>query len=101
MPPQPPHHKEDLKLPHELEPLAKSKSSTPGLVPAPAAPKSRGKKKSFGILFLSVVIGTVVTMAVGMVMIYFKLPVTVVLPVLAPIWVGSITLTFMAWKESK
>ncbi|MFH1587273.1 MAG: hypothetical protein ABID38_05425 [Candidatus Diapherotrites archaeon] len=50
-------------------------------------------------LFISIIIGSVVALIVGLVLNYFAISINVILPVLAPIWVGSITLSYTALNQ--
>ncbi len=75
MPPKPPH----------------------GPGPHPGPPHER--KKLFGIftarsLIFGLILGTIITGIMGLVLNYFAISINVILPVLAPIWVGSITLSY-------
>lgn len=68
-----------------------------GPSPHPGLPHER--KKIFGIftarsLIFGIVIGTVITGIIGLVLNYFAVSPEVILPVLAPIWVGAITLSY-------
>lgn len=90
MPPVPPHKPDDPLKPVELEPLAQRTSPT----------KDKVKKKGFALLFVSLSVGTFISVILALILVYLKLSTNVILPVIAPVWIGSTTLIFMAWKES-
>ena len=57
------------------------------------------KKNAFELLFLSLAISSFSCIFLSLALIAFALPIVVVLPSVTPVWVGSTTLIFMAWKE--
>jgi len=82
----PPH----LRLPDEIK-----------LVPPPPGikPPHQPYKKKKGLLMMSLIIGTIITIIIGLILNYYKISVNVILPVLAPIWVCSITLIYTINKD--
>ena len=52
------------------------------------------KKKSGKALFLGLILGTLIVLVVGAILYYLSISINVILPVLAPIWVGSVTLGY-------
>jgi hypothetical protein len=91
MQPLAPHEKNNPELVDELNSLFNSSPNTITVVK---------KKNGFEILFMSFVISTLTSVVLAAVMICFHLSIEVMLPVLAPVWVGATTLFFTAWKES-
>ncbi|MBU1149069.1 hypothetical protein KKI23_03185 [Patescibacteria group bacterium] len=79
-PPPPKLPGEPLKLPHEH-------------------PKLPPHRKKSGKLIWAIITGSVATAFVGFFLNLFNIPINVILPVLAPIWVGSITLIYSVNKE--
>jgi uncharacterized membrane protein YdbT with pleckstrin-like domain len=58
-------------------------------------PSHEKKKRFWSKRFLaSVLAGSIVTLAVGVVLWFFQVSVNVILPVLAPIWVGGTALAY-------
>ena len=82
--PHPPHH-------HPPQPQEKNPISPP-LDSLPHHKKPEEKKG--GALIYGLLFGTIITAIVGGALWYFGISVNVILPVLAPIWVGSITLVY-------
>lgn len=50
-------------------------------------------------LLKGVVVGSALTLVVGLILFYAGIKIEVVLPVIAPVWVGSITLLYNHWKQ--
>ena len=83
-PPQPP------RPPHP--PVPDHKPLAPALNSIPHnAPPQESKTRS---LLFAVVSGSILSLIVGILLAYFKISINVILPVLAPVWVGSITLIY-------
>ena len=83
-PPPPPHeHKKPISPPLDS-------------LPYQQAPRSHKLKA----LVLAVIVATIFTAVVGFILYYFYIPVNVILPVLAPIWVGSITLFYSLFSKN-
>ena len=85
-PPQPP-------LPPDKKPISPPLGSLPH-----HKPPARGKAKS---LILAVVFGTLIAGFIGLILYYLNISISVILPVLAPIWVGTITLIYCRTKRVK
>lgn len=56
--------------------------------------KSRARR-----VVLAFVISTLVALGIGYILYYFEISINVILPVLAPIWVGVATISYMAMSE--
>jgi len=84
LPPQPPPHHQDQVPPPDRQPLGPPLKSLPYHQAAKV-----NKTKS---LLLAVIFGTLLAIIIGFILNYFNLSINVIMPVLAPIWVGSITL---------
>ena len=82
LPPLPPHHLN----PQDEKPISPPLDSLPYHHPP------RGKK-SKSLLF-AVIFGSLFTIIVGYVLFLFGISINVILPVLAPVWVGVITLIY-------
>lgn len=78
---------EPPKLPHEPPPLPHEH------------PKLPPHHRKSGKLFWAFLTGSIVTAFIGFFLSLFNISINVILPVLAPIWVGSITLIFTVTKE--
>jgi len=78
----PPHH----------PPLPDDKPISPPLksLPHHHPPKER-KTKS---LIMAIIFGTIIAAGVGFILWYFEISINIILPVLAPIWIGTITLVY-------
>jgi hypothetical protein len=61
--------------------------------------KGPHKKRSLKALLLGFFIGTVITGIIGGILWVSDIPVNVVLPVLAPVWVGSVSLFYSVLKD--
>jgi uncharacterized membrane protein len=85
LPPRPPH----LGPLPPIEPHPKPISPPLDSLPYHQPIKTRRHAK---ILVISILLGTIFTVVLGLILGYFKISINVILPVLAPIWVGSITL---------
>jgi drug/metabolite transporter (DMT)-like permease len=81
-PPPPPHK----PLPPDEKPISPPLDSLPHHKP----PKTRKVKP----LISAAILGTLVTLIVGLVLQYFNISIEVILMALTPIWVGSITLFY-------
>jgi hypothetical protein len=81
MPPKPPHLRKHP--PHG---------------PLPLPPHLMHAKENKGVLLKSFLAGSALTLVVGAVLLAAKVESNVVLPVIAPVWVGSITLLYNHWK---
>ena len=79
MPPKPPHE-QGPRPPHPP--------------PHEAAKKGRCKK-----ILVGIAVGTIVAFIAGLTMHFFGISINVILPVLAPVWVGVTTLVFMALSQ--
>lgn len=75
-----------------------------GPPPPPQGPlhdnqKGPHKKRSLKALVLGFLIGTIITGIIGGILWVSEISVNVVLPVLAPVWVGSVSLFYSVLKE--
>jgi len=86
--PEPAHLHKPPALPHEKGPHEK------GLPAHERARKARPKR-----IAISLIAGTAVAFVVGLVLHFFQISINVILPVLAPIWVGVVTLAFTAMSQ--
>ena len=88
MPLPPPLH-------HPLPPLA-SKEEKPIFPPLKSLPHHQGvvNRKRVKELIISLVLGTAIALVVAFVLGYFKISINVILPVIAPIWIGSISVIY-------
>ena len=82
MSPQPPHH----PLSHDKKPISPPLDSLPH-----HKPPEKKKIKSFIVALL---LATILAVTVGFILHYFHISINVILPVLAPIWIGTITLFY-------
>ena len=62
-------------------------------------PKAPHKKRSIKALALGFLIGTIIAGIIGGILCVSDLSVNIVLPVLAPIWVGSVSLFYSVLKD--
>ena len=87
-------HKPPVAPPERLvhPPAAVKKPISPPLKSLPYHQSFKENKKQS--LMIAVIFGSFVTIIAALVLVYFKISVNVILPVLAPIWVGSITLLY-------
>ena len=83
-----PHGKH--KPPHELH------HEPPHEPPLPPHLKHDGENKN--ALLKGVVAGSALTLIVALILFYAGIKIEIVLPVIAPVWVGSITLLYNHWK---
>ncbi|MFH0922592.1 MAG: hypothetical protein V1811_00870 [Candidatus Micrarchaeota archaeon] len=83
MPPKPPHLRKHP--PHG---------------PPPSPPHLMHAKENKGVLAKAVVTGTTFSLAVALILFYSGIKLEVILPVIAPVWVGSITLVYSHWKRA-
>jgi len=86
-PPLPPHlHNKGEGIPHPPKPLHE--------------PPHERKKKFLGKrVILSVLIGLTVTFVLSLILWLSSISINVILPVAAPVWVGTTTLTYSALGE--
>lgn len=85
--PPPPHH----HLPPHLEPREEKPISPPlPSLPYHQAAKEKGIKK----LVISLVLGTLIALVAAFMLGYFKISINVILPAIAPIWIGSISIIY-------
>ncbi|MBU1131536.1 hypothetical protein KJ840_05400 [Patescibacteria group bacterium] len=96
---QPPHHAFHNKppLPKEHKPLPNLEELR--LVPPPPHHQPLHQKFKKGVLIKSIILGAILAALVGLMLNFFQISINVILPVLAPIWVGSITLFYQVFKE--
>lgn len=82
------------------QPLAEKDAPKP-VPPPPAAhqPAFLHQRVKRSSLFKSIIAGTVVAGLVGLILNQLKININVILPVIAPIWVGSMTLFYQVFKE--
>lgn len=85
-PPPPPHLHTHGPSPHDNKPISPLLDS----LPHHKAPKEK-KGKS---LMMAIIFGTILAAIVGVVLRYFEISINIILPVLAPIWIGVITLIY-------
>ena len=85
-PPPPPHPHIPGPPPHDNKPISPPLDS----LPHHQAPKEKRGKS----LMAAIIIGTILAIIVGLILRYFEISVNIILPVLAPIWVGTITLIY-------
>jgi hypothetical protein len=82
MPPKPPHHKP----------------------PKPGRPDQEHleeRKLDLWHLFSSILIGSGLALGIGFILYFIGIETDVILPVLAPIWVGAITVSLTLFKKRK
>jgi len=84
MPPKPPHLHE-----HPPHPPHGTPTVPPHLMHA---------KENKSVLLKSFLAGSALTLAVGLILLNAKVELNIVLPAIAPVWVGSITLLYNHWK---
>jgi len=58
------------------------------------------KQNPFELMFLSLAIASISCIGLVLLLSFFALPVNIILPVVAPIWIGSTTLIFTVWKDN-
>ncbi|MFH0835563.1 MAG: hypothetical protein V1834_00170 [Candidatus Micrarchaeota archaeon] len=88
--------------PPPLPPHKKGKPPKPGEYGHPLPhqpPHLRDKQLNKSVLLKSVLVGTALTLIVGLILFFAGIKIEVVLPVIAPVWVGSITLLYNHWKH--
>ena len=92
-PPKPPHEmhgpKPPPKPPHEKHPPK----------PHHKPPHERAKEGLWKNLGISVLFGSAITLILAVIQHFMGIPINVILPVSAPIWVGSTTLIFTALSK--
>ncbi|MAF14195.1 MAG: hypothetical protein CMI53_04890 [Parcubacteria group bacterium] len=81
-PPAPPHPAGDINE----QPISPPLESLPHQKP----PKDNKAKT----LIIAIIFGSILTVAMGFILKFIGISVNVILPVLAPIWVGTITLIY-------
>lgn len=91
MPLPPKHHPSSQpSQPHHSDPYERPISP-----PLPSLPHHKAVKEGKGrTLVLSIIFGTLISAMVGFILFILNISINVILPVLAPIWVGSITLIY-------
>lgn len=67
--------------------------------PLPHPPKPPHKKRSPKTLLIGFLTGTVLTALIGLILWMLEISINVILPVLAPIWVGSVSLVYSVFRE--
>lgn len=85
-PPSGPHHPHHPPRPEDEKPISPPLPSLPYHKPA--------KERKGKSLLMAVIFGTLFTIIVGFTLFLFNISINVILPVLAPIWVGSATLIY-------
>ena len=84
-------------MPHKAPPPHKLPAEPPKLPHEhPKLPPPHHKK---GKIFWAFLTGTIATVFIGFFLSLFDISINVILPVLAPIWVGSITLIYTITKD--
>lgn len=100
----PPEHKpkplEPGRWPHpKPSGPAGHKPPEPGHPPHPKPSKEGTGKNRVKAIVLSVALGTVVALIAGLALNFFQIQINVILPVLAPIWIGVTSLAFMELRQ--
>jgi hypothetical protein len=63
--------------------------------------KLRFKKRSpFELMFFSLLVSSLSCIVLTLFLVFLKISVNIILPVVAPIWISGTTLIFTAWKDS-
>lgn len=60
----------------------------------PHPPRPLHEHKKGGIVISSVIIGTAVTLVFAIILYFFNVPITIIIPAAAPIWIGAISLSY-------
>jgi len=89
------------KHPHLKPPHHSPESKKPLAPPLESLPYHQVVKENKGkTLIIALIFGSLATLIIGLVLKYFDISINIILPVLAPIWVGSITLIYSVNSKS-
>ncbi|MBU1167775.1 hypothetical protein KKC60_05245 [Patescibacteria group bacterium] len=61
----------------------------------------REKKNDLWRIIVAFVLGSFIALFVGGILFFLNIHINVILPVLAPVWIGMITITLMLTKEKE
>lgn len=87
LPPVPPHHHPD-----NIKPLSPLLESLPY--------NQKVQENKLKSLTIALIFGSFITLILGLVLKFFSISINIILPVLAPVWVGSITLIYSVNSKS-
>lgn len=88
-----------LPPPPPPPPPVREEQPEPPFPKPPHPPKPPHKERSPKALLLGLLLGSFITAIVGLILRMSEISINVILPVLAPIWVGSITLVYSVFRE--
>jgi len=97
-PPHLPFHKPALP-PINHQPIVENNVPKPVSPPPPPHPIKQDHKVKRSSLIKSIIIGTFLAGLVGFILNQFNININVILPVIAPVWIGSTTLFYQVFKE--